>query len=89
VPSPVVLQTDERGNEIAWIAADVGSEGLGVKLYYVDVFDFRDADKTFDFEYVEAVASTDFGSVKRGSLVLLRRSEVDIVDLSKSGTGAL
>ncbi len=89
MPSPVVLQTDERGNEIAWIAADVGSEGLGVKLYYVDVFDFRDADKTFDFEYVEAVASTDFGSVKRGSLVLLRRSEVDIVDLSKSGTGAL
>jgi hypothetical protein len=85
VPSPVVLQPDERESEIIWNAAEVGSGAKGAVLYYVDVFDFRNADEMFDFEYVKAVASTDFGSVKERGLVLVRRSEVDIVDLSEAG----
>jgi len=83
--SPEAYQPEEYPTEIVWKRAELPHEAKGTVLFYADVFDFRSADAMFDFEYVKAIASVDSGSVGKGSLVLLRRSEVDIVDLAESG----
>jgi len=80
-----LLIPQECAEAIEWTVVSVGTEAIGALFYYVDLFDFADADQMFDFEYVKAVAAAACGHLAEGSLVLLRRSDVDIVDLTDAG----
>lgn len=77
-----VLQPIKNENTITWNLVDIEGNSGGNILHYVDVFDFKNADEVFDFEYVKGVSSMHFDCIKKGDLILLRRSDVDIVDLS-------
>lgn len=80
--APDVLVPNETATEIVWERADVGSVSMGALFYYVDVFDFRDDEQMHYYDYVKAVAAAPIGSVAEGTTVALRRSDVDIVDLT-------
>jgi hypothetical protein len=77
-----ILRPVADENTITWNLVDVEGKIGGNVLHYVDVFDWKNAHEAFDFEYVKGIASMDFDCIKKGALILLRRSDVDIVDLS-------
>jgi hypothetical protein len=81
--SPIVYRAETNAKVITWEEIRVDDSAKAAPLYYVDVFDFRSVDAMLEFEYLKAVASKDFGHVRQGNLVVLRRSEVDVIDLTK------
>jgi hypothetical protein len=80
--APDILAPHETDDEIIWERADAGSNPSGALFYYVDVFDFRDSDEMHYYDYVKAVAAGSIGSISEGAVVALRRSDVDVVDLT-------
>ena len=82
VKNPFAQVQEVRDGEIIWKAVDPGDEIRGVPLHYVDVFDFRDADQMLELEYVKAFAPKDIGDVRKGEVLLLRRSQVDVIELT-------
>ena len=84
--APLVLRFDGEHTQ-DWEALDAGSECQGLLSYYVDVFDFRSDEEMLDLAYVKAVAHRNHGPISEGALLAFRRSEVDLVDLTRGSTG--
>jgi len=81
VDAPEVLAPDERDAEVIWNRVNPGI-CRGTVLNVVDVFDFHDLDGMRELDYIRAIAQGAFGDVAAGATVALRRSDVDVVDLT-------
>lgn len=79
---PEVRAPQDEDDDTVWNRVDVGSDPSGATFYYVDVFDFKDFEDIHDCDYVKAVAESPLAGVNRGDTVLIRRSDVDVVDLT-------
>jgi hypothetical protein len=78
---PEVLLATNLANGVIWKDAPIEAIG-NMPSYYIDVFDFRNADGMLEFEYIMAYTRCSDVSSEFGKVVLLRRSHVSIVDLS-------
>ena len=80
--APDVMLPRETDSEIIWERVDPASVPAGTLFHYVDVFDFTDLEAMHYYDYVKAVATSTTANVDAGATVALRRSDVDIVDLT-------
>jgi hypothetical protein len=78
--SPEFYVATSQNSENSWIRQQAPTGDGGKCMIYVDLFDFRSTDEILDFEYIQAVAKLN--DVGRYRLIVVRRSDVDIVDLT-------
>jgi len=76
-----MLFPQETDSDIVWnrVAQTVPEGSI---LFYQDVMDFRDGDGMVDLDFVKGVAQGTTAFLKVGATFAVRRSDVDIVDLT-------
>jgi hypothetical protein len=79
--SSTIYRAEDHNGSNSWYAVDP-SPPPGTLLYYIDIYDFKSDDQAMEFEYVKALTPASIHGLEAGSVLVVRRSDVDIVDLT-------
>jgi hypothetical protein len=77
-----LMVPNETDSDVIWQRSDPANAPAGTLFAFVDVFDFCDDGAMRYFDYVKGVATAPTGAIDEGTFVVLRRSDVDVVDLT-------